>query len=346
MPPNDSNQSVLLFCLPGIPNQYDFLVRELLRADIGADTQPKENIAAEDPRPALAPLLVARALTAEVDRSLKEGTFARILIVVSDPRDCAAALMVGEGMDLIYALRAVSRGCASFAPLLRRTDALVEQIHIGESIDVSRAALIADYLGLRLSTRAIGDVVSAANAQYSGRPSLPGHLASPSDPADKSSFPRWKQFFSPSESIVVDKILGGYASLFDGGELGPIRWPPEAFILGDDPKSAPVGVVDMTGKFRCLVFGPYLHLPPGRWCATTILAAAADAFHEQIAIDVFTDKRLAEKFIPLDRPGVYRISVEFEVLDPTIPIQVRISNLRAPFEGRIALGDVELSLLE
>ena len=104
-----------------------------------------------------------------------------------------------------------------------------------------------------------------------------------------------------------------------------------------------IGPIDIIGRGRCLIYGPYIRLPAGRWTADVAVAFTDLGGSKNFTIDVATTVKLHEISINLvDQGGVYT-SLPF-VLDPAneSPLEVRGSINNAAFEGRLALGPVTL----
>src|SRR5438876_184333 len=76
----------------------------------------------------------------------------------------------------------------------------------------------------------------------------------------------WSSFEEPKRTIAIG-ALDGYVEHFAGRGLGKLLWSRDLFFVGDDPQQTADGPIDITGRVRNLVFGPYMILPPGSWVA-------------------------------------------------------------------------------
>ena len=88
---------------------------------------------------------------------------------------------------------------------------------------------------------------------------------------------------------LVEGALGAYDDSFAGAELSDLTWHREHFRLGVDASrllSAPIQLRNV-GNGLCLVYGPYLRLPPGYWLARVTFGVSVEAAGQTLHINVF-----------------------------------------------------------
>jgi hypothetical protein len=161
-------------------------------------------------------------------------------------------------------------------------------------------------------------------------------------PADDDA---WWDSLEERQQALVNGALGAYVDHFAGGPLGKITWERELFFISEEPAThEPVLAsrpVDITGRIRFLVYGPYINLPPGSWSASVILGFSPEAAGMTYIIEVFAGTQLTHVRIEPGDERIFEANLHFS-LDAAIdqPVQIRIHNERPAFDGRLALGYV------
>lgn len=124
--------------------------------------------------------------------------------------------------------------------------------------------------------------------------------------------------------------------------LDPARpratWAPDLFNYNSRFVSGRTrGDLDLTGRPRCLLAGPYIVLPAGRWRATYRLTFDERASRVRFRVDWGgVEDFLSEEFVP-GRPGVFEISQEYDWVEAG-PAEVRIIVLEGVFDGRMTFS--------
>jgi hypothetical protein len=143
---------------------------------------------------------------------------------------------------------------------------------------------------------------------------------------------------------VANGALEAYLEHFAGGELGPITWRRELFVIGDQPNERAVRPIDVTGRARCLLYGPSIILPPGAWTASIVLGFSKEAAELDYVLEIVAGTNLSRTNLHPGAEGVFETRLAFSVPEATdYPIEIRLSNQRAAFDGRLALGHVDLA---
>ena len=250
----------------------------------------------------------------------------RCVVALADPRACVAELATGPGGDLTEIVCRVANSCATLTSYLSLPGALVLRMEEDSLYAAATARKIADHLQLPTADDEIQAALDAISL------------------LDRNALVTvaGKNFFDESKLALINGALGGYAECFTGAPLGQLMWVPDLFIVGDTHERVN-GPIDITGRVRCLIYGPYIRLPPGRWTVDVAVAFTELGGSKNFTIDVGNPVRLHEVSINVvDQGGVYT-SLTF-VLDQTqdSPLEVRVIINQAAFQGLLALGPVIL----
>ncbi|WP_336979700.1 hypothetical protein [Brevundimonas nasdae] len=118
---------------------------------------------------------------------------------------------------------------------------------------------------------------------------------------------------------------------------GSAEWSPEIFSYAKGvggPDEA--GVLDITGRPRLAIHGPYIFLTRGVWRVTVRLSFDADAAQKPYQIQWGGSESYAEHDFSPGRSGIYEITLEHEW--PThAATEVRLLLLQGAFHGQITL---------
>jgi hypothetical protein len=125
----------------------------------------------------------------------------------------------------------------------------------------------------------------------------------------------------------------------------PGRWLiPSDFLSGTTAAACPEAI-DVTGRARYLVYGPYVALAPGRWRATVILHLCPDAARRPLAVQFGAEPNYTTLDLPFGVPGNHRVDIE-HAFDHGDAAQVRLWLKRAAFHGEARLIGVSLGPAE
>ncbi len=250
----------------------------------------------------------------------------RCVVALADPRACVAELAAGPDSNLIDIVCGVANSCATLTSYLSLPGALVLRAEEHSLDPVTMARRIADHLHLPSADEDILAVLDTI---------------APLDPNAVVTV-AWENRFDAAELTLINGALAGYAEYFTGAPLGNLVWTPNLFIVGDSHQRLN-GPIDITGRGRCLIYGPYIRLPPGRWTADVTMACAGLGGSKDFTVDVAATIKLTEILINVVDQGEVQTGLPF-VLDPAneSAVEVRVSINQAAFEGRLALGPVTL----
>jgi hypothetical protein len=255
------------------------------------------------------------------------------LVAIGDPRAALRDLVQRQGYDLLAAIRAVACSCAALLALTRAPQALVLSGAAGAD-QTKAATAVAEQFGFSIERDAIAGILAEVYAA--------GFI-----PEDGEDSAWWNGLTVRDRAVADGALLPFVAHLASGSGVEPFVWEPELFFV-DDGSTAPTPaatarLVDITGRPRFVVYGPYISLPPGAWSANVVLGFSAETAGMSFMIEVFAGRQLSHTRIEPAAEQVMETSLSF-VIDQAIdqPVQIRIVNERAAFDGRLALGYVTI----
>jgi hypothetical protein len=136
--------------------------------------------------------------------------------------------------------------------------------------------------------------------------------------------------------------------LFGAGRPPPgatTRWEPGIFCYDDRAaRSGETGVLDVTGRPRLLVYGPYVCLTPGIWRQTARFSLDEAAAPHRFRLDWGTQSEWTSHEIIGSRPGVYEIELE-HLWTAAVPAEFRILLMEGAFAGTLTFMGGEATLV-
>ncbi|QNA82904.1 hypothetical protein G4G27_01925 [Sphingomonas sp. So64.6b] len=101
--------------------------------------------------------------------------------------------------------------------------------------------------------------------------------------------------------------------------------------------------ISLLGPARCLSFGPYLHLPSGRWRAKFTFAASDNKSTNSIGFDITADEEIKlEETFDIKKSGKFAASCEFAIEDSFYPFEFRTHLRRGAIAGEFSLLSLAL----
>jgi hypothetical protein len=241
-------------------------------------------------------------------------------------------LLQRPGYDLATATREIAGSCAAMLTLTAAPAALVLSSG-GEDDPTALATAIARHFGFTLSPGEIDAVAESIETAAEG------------EVREESG---WLDQLGARERAIINGALEPYVRYFNGGgELEPIVWEPDLFFAAEGAADgAPIpasGPIDITGRARFLIFGPYINLAPGLWSATAVIGFSAETTGLSFVIEIAAGTRLTYARVQPTGEQVIETDLQFTIDDSaTQPVEVRIISERAAFDGRVVLGHVRL----
>lgn len=249
------------------------------------------------------------------------------VVAVGDPRQAIADLTVKEAFDFPAALRQVASSCAA--------------IH-------SLGALSGDY-ALILRSEMPGPETAFA---------IGAHLAAGFGDAEFAAVAKdgaagiadagidieaWWSALTQEERAAADGALGAYLNGDATRTETAILWGAELFHRGDTPDQPATGVIDVTGLPRSLLEGPDILLPPGRWSLSIGLWFSAPAVEHEYLVEVFGCDPPQRHVIRPPQNGQFEGAGEITIPEASeMPLKIRLSTMRAAFDGTVRLRGARL----
>jgi len=252
------------------------------------------------------------------------------LVVVEDPRTALAEAVRGISNDVAAAVQLVASSCAGITRYVSSPGALALFRDRDGSNPLTAVRSIAHHLTLDVSDADIVEIVDDLAAA--------GLTFEPSDGAA-----RWEEL-GAEERRVVGGAVGPFVSYLTTGNLPPINWERELFFLGDRPTERAAGIIDVTGRARCLLDGPHIMLPPGSWSLSLKLLFSRETTEHDFLLEVVADRQVASRIIRPQAEGAFEVNLAFALEATTDhPIAIRLSTQRAAFDGTVAVVGASLT---
>ena len=253
----------------------------------------------------------------------------QVILALDDAGPALADLVLHGGVEFVAAIRAVAGSCAA----LLDDDAMPGAVVLRRERDWPWAAAvvgaIAEDLQVRLSADEIGDLA--------GR-------CLPADAAERQAAAvAWWNALDDADQALASGAIEPFIRYRETGDLPPIIWRDRLFYRGDRPQERVEGPVDITGRAHCLLRGPDIMLPPGWWSLTLALGLAGAAAEHEYLVELLADEPLGAGILRPQQQSTAELTIVFMLPVATErPLQLRISTLRAAFDGAITLASVTL----
>ncbi len=116
----------------------------------------------------------------------------------------------------------------------------------------------------------------------------------------------------------------------------PVPWSEDLFLFETKAASAGLGlgVLDITGRPRMLVNGPYFFMPPGSWRACIRFGVDKDAAKHQYRLDWGTMTACVSEYVTPRQPGVYELELDY-TWDDVAPAEIRLILTEGSFMGTL-----------
>ena len=272
---------------------------------------------------------------------LAAGGEARLIVTLRDPRDAVASLMQRFGRSFEQSCRDIASSLAYLdalpldrALVLRYEDRFMDSpdtiLAIARFLGIECTEALARTLAGRYSTNAVAVLAKAI-------PGLPSsqvrqevdsmiHLETGfhTNHVTDARVGKHADVLDARQRVIVNGLLGTYL-LRHGYSTGVPRIPVECFSLQANARRVESLVLLSAGEGSdCMIYGPYMNLPAGRWEARFLMEAASDA-------EVLVDVALAGDGISAARlrlPPDRARTLEFFITDPASEIEFRVFSPR------------------
>jgi hypothetical protein len=302
-----------ILCLVGHPGAFldwgtAVIADALARAGLEARIELLAHAELGDAAPRAARLLQATGPV--VSRPELGPAVARTLVLLDDPAR-AFRESIGRTADPADSVRALSSLLAPLADLLRQPETvLIERPTEGDAAALRRR------------------IVAAA---------LPGLEVEDTDrDIELAPAPR----LGPIGRQLLRQVIRPMHDFATGAGLGPITLPLACFYGADPAEEQAPPLSDAAGPGRAVYYGPYMHMPRGRWRIEAECFFSQELCKALIAVDVFTDTVLARAEFQPPAEGHFKVVFRASVPDPAERLEVRLWVVRGVIGGMIGLRHV------
>lgn len=146
---------------------------------------------------------------------------------------------------------------------------------------------------------------------------------------------------SDEDHHIITQALGGLRVHLEQPAPGDVSWPRQCFLSGDKPSTTAPVAVEVTGRARIIFYGPYLHLPRGRWKVRGLMGFSKDIRGMPFTIEVASTELLGRARIFAERGGIFDFEFEANVTAPHEPIEVRTMSEQGAIEGHMGLVSID-----
>jgi hypothetical protein len=325
----------MIFVSVGLPGRFtqscDAILVQLVSKALGSAeliaTNTLDDLAISMIRTGASHLVMSSRQPSSRLRGILSAGGTRFMLTIEDARTAVADLMMGQGSSLADAIRAVSSSCAALLRCaeLRGALMLAEDRHGDDLVGVAEA--IRAHFDLAVDRADLLLIAENASSTYDAPDNVEGWWGALGEPARQA----------------ISGALDGYASYSATGSLGKFTWTRDLFLIGDAPSESPNRAIDITGRARCLLYGPYIALPPGSWTALVVVGCSKETVGMSFMLEIFAGSQLSRTTLQPAGGGVFEAQLGFVIDEANEnPLEVRIFNERAAFDGRLGLGNVTL----
>jgi hypothetical protein len=263
-----------------------------------------------------------------------------IVLFADDWGDVVGFSMASRQLDFFGAIRFASLNRAALHAFQSSTR--VRFIRRGETNDLpDMLHLIARSCEFQLTAEQINEVarrLSSAQVEensFSVEGQIAIHIPNSTTPGT------WIKSLSNTDKRIVDAVLSKQEHGSSTQRITSLTWPREMFVTG--PNGSPLTMpIQLTGGRRILIYGPYLHLPPGKWKATVNLEVGENVSGNSVLVDVLCQRTLAAQRFDLPKSGSYEFDINFDIADPRLLVELRFFLEYGAIEGWIDLIKVTI----
>ena len=257
------------------------------------------------------------------------------LIVTEEPRSLLFDAIRDQGRDPIVAVREMMAYYAASLALIHADHG----VHLWKGLAITDPKEFA-----RRVERGLGVTLGPSEAAFLERNVRESEALGVLTASSRSEVRQ--SDLDESASMALEAALSGYT--FRGERLQVDKLiATRAMFAGTEPMGevAP-RAIDVTGKARLLFFGPYIHVPPGRWNLRLVLAFSAELSGSRFMLDVVstwrgTVKELGQTVFEATE-GRYIVQIAFTNVEPSGRLEFRFFSQSATFDGKVSIGYAEL----
>lgn len=215
--------------------------------------------------------------------------------------------------------------------------------------DVSRIAAVLDALDIiipdEMEQAERHRIVHAASQGFAQATTLPPERVFGPDDLAKGPI-RLFPDLEVKRPRAQSPVQGPMAAALQFYTQGQAVWPGAVLTWHRPPTHAGgFASLDLTGRPRIIVYGPYFDMPQGRWKAVFTLSVDDYASRYLFRADWGGMEDFASQEFRLQRPGVFEIEMVYDWETPGI-CEFRLLVMEGVFHGQISLSDLVVSRVD
>lgn len=265
-------------------------------------------------------------------------------ILVTEPFvDLCCYAMHQYGVDLMPCIRTVTRSISALHPIAASPTTI--PIPVFDEMDLVR---LVGRIAISLDLKLREDEIHAITRGYAENEIHEKIFDVVMASSQKARLAREsKAILLPHELRMLSQLSGAYDPLLAGASTPLLHWPIETMIQAEPPYSQLSGPIDLTGPGRILTFGPYFHLPKGRWRAELTFSVTENLSGNIFLVDIYANADTVLVAAKGDLPvgGTFTTRLEFEIGSALHMIEVRTFVLTGAIEGNFELLNLALQKL-
>jgi hypothetical protein len=252
------------------------------------------------------------------------------ILCIAEPRQAIADLVVSGGVSLPAAIRRVASSCAAVGSAIALPGALPLIAEHNDGTPFETAVAISRHLGIELSEADLKEIV--------------GEHATTILIDRNVDAEAWWHNLQDDERELFQGALGPYLGGGRTDDSRLIRWPSKLFSPAKRPETPLYGAIDITGLARPLMQGPNIRVRPGVWSVAISLAFSAEATEHEFLIEIFGCAPPQRHVIRPSPHGGFEGTTEIIIPEEVeAPLDIRLSSLRAAFDGTVTLVEAQLT---
>ena len=264
-------------------------------------------------------------------RWLRENLVAtnkKFVVAIDNPQYAVNDLITRHNLEPTEATRRVASSCATLSRYTSLPGALVITAERDWLDPIATITAIGTHLGFVVAPSTVEQIaIDLATAGL--QPSTASDTPAPAH-------------LTEDDAAMIAGAVGVYSQYLSSGLLDQITWARQLFHGNGQPVLP--RVIDVTGKPRCLAYGPYIALPWGDWTADLVLGFSEDAIDTTFKIDIFAGSILNVTSIKPAHAGVQTTSINFVIEEANDNlVEIRLYSETAAIFGEIALGHAILT---
>lgn len=267
------------------------------------------------------------------------------ILFLENPLDAVSYLARSTEQEDLALVRAVSASLACLEPFTHASSALImrrNDVGQGSGID-ALLKRIDEHFNIDLTVDQITNAMQHVGMTVSDEKLLAPKLEEAAAAVIAGYTPPQEQGSELNEALheTISKVLLPFEIGRADAAGQAVSWPRGTFLSGDKPGERLDNSIDLTGGARCLVYGPYFHLPPGHWNARLFFDIDEDCYGQIFTIEIHAADLLGKLRICPEGTGSFEATVPIEIINPRNPIEIRLLMDTGAIEGRLSGWGVE-----